>query len=49
MLKEIKETIESVREEVCDNLCQYAPTADEDSICDYIREHGECPLDRLLR
>lgn len=46
-IKEIIEIIESVQQEVCESLCQYGSTADEDRICDYIREHGACPLDRI--
>lgn len=43
----VTEIIESVIETVCDDLCKYRVTADDDCICDYIREHGSCILDRL--
>lgn len=45
--KIIKEQIEKVRNEICDNYCKYRETADEDIICDVIREKGSCPLDVL--
>lgn len=35
-----------VAETVCDELCRYNDTADDDGVCDYMRQHGgECPLD----
>lgn len=43
----IKQIIEEVCEDICDNYCRYRETADDDFICDAIRIHGECPLDRL--
>ena len=46
-IKSATQIIEEVCETVCDDLCQYRDTADDDFICDYIREHGKCPLDRL--
>lgn len=34
---------------VCDNLCKYKDTADEDCVCDYMREHdNRCPLEELF-
>lgn len=39
----IEETVETI----CDELCKYRDTADENNECDYMREHGACPLDRL--
>lgn len=46
-METLPEIIESVVNKVCDDLCKYAVTADEDCICDYIREHGKCPLEVL--
>ena len=43
----IKEQIAEVREDICDNYCKYRETADEEFICDAIREKGSCPLDVL--
>ena len=45
----IKEILENVSEEVCDNLCKYRDSADDDFVCDYMRENGNCPLDVLAR
>lgn len=39
--------IENTVELVCNKLCKYSDTADENYECDYIREHGSCPLDAL--
>lgn len=47
VMKSISEIIEEVCEDICDNCCKYRETADEDSICDMIRETGRCPLDKL--
>lgn len=43
----IKEILEDVAGEVCDNLCKYRDTVDGDLMCGYIAEKGMCPLDRL--
>lgn len=43
----IQQQLQEVIEAVCDNLCKYRSTADDDLICDYIREHGSCPLDKI--
>lgn len=45
--KKVIQQIEDVMGEVCDNLCKYRDTADEDAVCDYIRENGACPLNKL--
>lgn len=47
MSENITTIIEEVCETVCDNLCKYSSTSDENCECDYIRENGSCPLDRL--
>lgn len=44
----IKEILEGVAGEVCDNLCKYRDTVDGDLSCGYIAEKGMCPLDRLF-
>lgn len=48
LASEIFDRLENISEEICNNLCKYRETSDEDLICDYMREHGECPLDKLL-
>ena len=40
--------LQEVADEVCTNLCKYTETTDEDCVCDYMREHGYCPLERLV-
>lgn len=47
LAQSIREVLQEVSEEVCDNLCKYRETSDEDLICDYIRENGRRPLDRI--
>lgn len=39
--------LEQIKEDICDNYCQYRDTADEEFLCDAIRDGGNCPLDRL--
>lgn len=39
--------IDDVCEDICENFCKYRDTADEDFLCDYIRDGKPCPLDRL--
>ena len=45
--KPVMETLLNLVDVVCSDLCKYRETADEHGDCDYIREHGECPLERL--
>ena len=47
MIKEISEFLESVREDICDNYCKYRDTADEEFLCDVLRDGNPCPLDKL--
>ena len=47
LIKIIKERIEKVSEDICDNYCKYQETSDDNGICDAIRENGHCPLDLL--
>ena len=47
LTKTITKILEEVREDICDNYCKYRDTADEDCLCDQIRDGGACPLDRL--
>lgn len=47
LVKYIVEQLEQVREDICDNYCKYRETADENLVCDAIREKGSCPLDIL--
>lgn len=46
-MKTINDVIREVTEEVCDNLCKYSDTSDDFGQCDYMRENGYCPLDKL--
>ena len=47
--KEIEAVVVKVQANICDNFCKYRETADEDLVCEYMREHeGSCPLDELL-
>lgn len=45
--KTVGEIIKEVKEDICDNYCKYRDTADEDYLCDRIRNGDACPLDRL--
>lgn len=47
VIESVKEILREVCEDICDNYCKYRETADEDCLCDVIREGGSCPLDRL--
>lgn len=49
LLQDMISILEEVCGDVCDNLCKYRDSADDDFICDYIRENGACPLDVLAR
>lgn len=45
--RNICQQIEDVCGIICDDMCKYKDTCDENCECDYIREHGDCPLFRL--
>lgn len=48
LIESASRIIDQVCETVCDDLCKYRDTTDDDLYCDYMREHnGECPLDKL--
>lgn len=47
VVKNEKEIIEEVAEDICMNYCRYRDTPDEDGLCDRIRDGSACPLDRL--
>lgn len=46
-MMDIKQSIEEIRENICDNFCKYRDTADENFECEAIRNDTGCPLDRL--
>lgn len=45
--KSVQVIIQEVSEDICDNYCKYRDTADENNLCDVIRDGSPCPLDRL--
>lgn len=47
MEKRIRQILQEVCEDICDNYCKYRETSDEEYLCDKIRGGGSCPLDRL--
>lgn len=47
MEKSLREILQKVCEDICDNYCKYRDTADEEYLCSRIREGDSCPLDRL--
>lgn len=47
MEKSIREILEAVYEDICNNYCKFRDTLDEECLCSRIREGESCPLDRL--
>ena len=45
--KSVQVIIQEVSEDICDNYCKYRDTADDNNLCDVIRDGSPCPLDRL--
>lgn len=45
--KTIRQRMQEISEDICANYCRYRETADEDCLCDVIRDCGKCPPDRL--
>lgn len=47
MIKDLQLFLEEICGIICDDFCKYRDSADEECLCDYIRDGKECPLDRL--
>lgn len=47
VIKSVRQMLQEITEDICDNYCKYRDTADEECLCDVIRGGGECQLDRL--
>ena len=45
--KTIRQQLEDITGEICDNFCKYRNTCDENNECDWIREGNSCPLDKI--
>ena len=43
----IRQQLEDITGEICDNFCKYRNTCDENNECDWIREGNSCPLDKI--
>lgn len=44
VIKSVRQMLQEITEDICDNYCKYRDTADEECLCDVIRGGGECPL-----
>jgi len=47
MNKSATDIIEEIRENICDNFCEYRDTCDDNCECEWIRQGNDCPLDAL--
>lgn len=45
--KTIPEMLEDMVAIVCDRLCKYRDTVDDDCECELIRKEGNCPLNKF--
>lgn len=45
--KPVSRLLQEIAEDICNNYCKYRETADDECLCDAIRDGGRCPLDRL--
>ncbi|MDD3052460.1 MAG: hypothetical protein PHR06_15145 [Candidatus Cloacimonetes bacterium] len=46
--KDIKQQLEEIAGNICDNFCKYNETCDDNAECQWVREGDQCPLDKLL-
>ena len=42
--KSIRQILQEVSDDICDNYCKYRDTGDEDGLCELTRNGGECRL-----
>lgn len=47
MERTIIQLLQEVADDICDNFCKYQETVDEDEACAWIRNGGDCPLDKI--
>ena len=47
VIKSVRQILQEIAEDICNNYCKYRDTADEEFLCDVIKGGGVCPLDRL--
>ena len=47
MSETIIQVLHDLAENICDNFCKYQETTDEEGNCDWIRNGGKCPLDKI--
>lgn len=47
LIPTVKNIVSEVTDDVCLNFCKYRGTATDNSVCEYVEEGNECPLDRL--
>lgn len=47
VIKSIRQILQEVSEDICNNYCKYRDTSDEECLCELIRDGGTCPLDRI--
>jgi len=47
VVKSVAQIVQQVSEDICNNYCKYRDTADDENLCDLIRNGGKCPLDLL--
>lgn len=45
--KSIRQMLQEIADDICNNYCKYRDTGDEECLCDLIRDGGDCPLDKL--
>ena len=43
VVKSIRQTLQEVSEDICDNYCKYRDTADEEYLCEIIRSVKKLP------
>jgi len=41
------DALTALAEDICDNYCKYRNTADEECLCELLRNGEKCPLDVL--
>ena len=42
------QVLQNTADDICDKFCKYQNTVDAEGECEWVRNGGECPLDKII-